>query len=210
MPPEEGGDARIDSIERLRALYSAPSEPALAKERSALTPEYRRLIEASPFVVLASSGPDGLDCSPRGDPHSVVHIEDDRTLLLPDRRGNNRLDTLANVLTDPRVALLFLIPGSGTTLRVRGTAEIRADAELLARFTIEGRPPRTVLVVRIESVFFQCARAILRSGLWDPARPAAPADLPSAGEMLQWASDGRIDGAAYDRNWPDRARRSLW
>ncbi|GAB4361087.1 MAG: pyridoxamine 5'-phosphate oxidase family protein [Kiloniellaceae bacterium] len=200
----------IRSAEELEALYDQPGDASLVKETDRLTPQYRRFIEASPFVALATSGPGGLDCSPRGDRGAVLHIEDDRTLMLPDRRGNNRIDSLRNVLHDPRVALLFLVPGSGSTIRVNGRAQIGVDPALLARFAVDGKAPRSVLVIDVETVFFQCARAVVRAALWDPARHVDPKSLPTPGEILAVLSDDRVGGEAYDRDWPERARQSLW
>ena len=160
----------IRSVEELDALYGQPVEAAIVKEVDRITPEYRRLIEASPFFALATAGPEGLDCSPRGDLPGFVRIVDERTLMIADRRGNNRVDSLRNVLADPRVGVLFLLPGLGETLRVNGTAAVSVDPALLDRFAVAGKPPRTVLVVRVSEVFFQCSRAVLRAGLWNPAR----------------------------------------
>ena len=200
----------ITSVEQLEALYEQPGEASLVKEADRLTPLYRRLIEASPFMALATVGPDGLDCSPRGELGGVVHIEDERTLMLPDRRGNNRIDSLRNVVRDPRVGLLFLIPGSGSTLRLNGRARLSAEAALLARFAVDGRPPRTVMVIAVEQVFFQCARAIVRAELWNPEHHVDPKALPTPGQILAEMSEARVGGEAYDREWPARARRSLW
>ena len=200
----------ISTIEELEALYGAPLETSLVKEIDRLTPQYRALIEASPFATLASCGPEGLDCSPRGDLPGFVRVADDRTLLLPDRQGNNRIDTLRNVVRDPRVALLFLIPGSGTTLRVNGRATLSVDAELLSSFAVEGKAPRSVMVIAIDRVYFQCARAIVRSDLWNPERRVDPKSLPTPGQILAALSDRRIGGEAYDREWPERARKSRW
>jgi PPOX class probable FMN-dependent enzyme len=200
----------VHDAEALKALYGASSDASLVKEMDHITPEYRRLIEASPFMVLATAGPEGLDASPRGEYPFVVTIEDEKTLLLPDRRGNNRIDSLANVLADPRVAMLFLIPGSGTTLRVNGVAVISVDPALTARLTVEGKAPRSVLVISVETVFFQCARAVIRAGLWDPSRHADPALLPSAGDILKACTEGRFDGGSYDREWPSRARETMF
>ncbi len=207
--------SRIDTEEALQTLYGTPSDASIVKETDRLTPEYRALIEASPFMALATAGPEGLDCSPRGELGGVVHIEDARTVMLPDRRGNNRVDSLGNIVRDPRVALLFLIPGSGTTVRLNGRAEIRDDEGLLARFAVDGKPPRSVVVIAIETVYFQCSRAIVRSELWNPERFLAPKDLPSPGRILQAMTEPRddvatYDGAAYDAEWPERARRTLW
>ncbi len=200
----------ITTLEALEALYGAPSEPALVKEADHVTAHYRALIAASPFVALATSGPEGLDCSPRGELGGVVRIHDERTLMMPDRAGNNRTDSLRNVVRDPRVALLFLIPGSGTTLRVNGRAEVSIDPDLLSSFAVDGRLPRSVLVVRIDAIYFQCARAIVRSDLWNADRHVTSDAVPSAGEMLAALSAARVGGVAYDREWPDRARKTLW
>ncbi|MFD1705062.1 MSMEG_1061 family FMN-dependent PPOX-type flavoprotein, partial [Methylopila henanensis] len=164
----------VETIEQLEAIYGAPAESSLVKQVPRLTAEYRAIIEASPFAALATSGLEGLDCSPRGDGRGFVRIADDRTLILPDRKGNNRIDSLRNVLRDPRVALLFLVPGAGVTLRVNGRAEISVDADLLASFAVDGAAPRTALVISVEAVYFQCARAVIRSKLWDPAGFLAP------------------------------------
>ncbi len=201
---------RIATIEQLEAIYERPLETSTVKEIDHLTPHYRALIDASPFVALATSGPEGLDCSPRGDVGSVVHIHDDRTLMLPDRRGNNRIDSLRNIVRDPRVALLFLIPGSGTTLRVNGRAHLTDDAELLGSLAMEGKAPRSVIVIEIDSVYFQCARAVIRADLWNPAKHVDPANLPTAGAILAALSQERIGGEAYDKAWPERARQSMW
>jgi hypothetical protein len=199
----------IRSVEELEALYGQPVEASTVKEVDRITPHYQRLIEASPFFVLATSGPEGLDCSPRGDRPGFVRIADDRTLMLPDRRGNNRVDSLRNIVRDPRAALLFLIPGSGTTLRANGRAHLETDPALLASFSVEGKAPRSVIVFRVESVYFQCARAVLRAGLWDPESRVAPESLPSPGRILAALSAERVGGEDYDREWPERARNSM-
>jgi PPOX class probable FMN-dependent enzyme len=200
----------LTSIEQLEALYGLPGEASTVKELDRLIPPYARLIEASPFVALATSGPEGLDCSPRGDLAGFVRIRDERTLLMPDRRGNNRADSLKNIIRDGRVGLLFLIPGSGTTLRINGRAVVSVDAELCASFTMEGKPARSVIVMTIEAVYFQCARAIHRSDLWNAEKHVDPKALPTPGEILQATSHARIDAKTYDREWPERARNSMW
>lgn len=200
---------RISTEAQLAALYGEPGEASLRKETDRIHPVYRAMIEASPFVVLATSGPDGLDASPRGDPAGFVTVEDDRTLLLPDRRGNNRLDTLRNIVADPRVALLFLIPGMGETLRVNGRAAISVEPALLERFAVQDKAPRSVLIIEVERVFFQCARAILRSGLWRPAPARSELGLPTVGAMLS-AITGDFDGETYDRELPQRQRATLY
>lgn len=202
--------SRIESLEQLEAIYGKPMETSLIKEVDRLTPEYRRLIEASPFVTFASCGPEGLDCSPRGDLPGFVRVADDRTLLMPDRAGNNRVDTLRNIVRDPRVALLFLIPGLGTTLRINGRAHLSVAPDLLQSFVVEDKAPRSVTVIEIDSVYFQCARAIVRSALWNPEKRVDPKTLPTPGKILASLSDQRIGGETYDREWPERARKSLW
>ncbi|MFZ4072214.1 MAG: pyridoxamine 5'-phosphate oxidase family protein [Caulobacterales bacterium] len=202
---------QISDLAALEALYlPAPNAASTVKEVDFLTPEYQRLIAASPLVALASVGPEGVDCSPRGDAGQAVAIADPRTLLLPDRRGNNRIDSLRNIVRDPRIALLFFIPGSGTTMRVNGRASLHDDTDLLARFAVEGAPPRCVIKIVVERAYFQCARAIVRADFWNPERFVDPASLPSAGEMLAALSAGDEGGTAYDAAWPERARKTLW
>ena len=201
----------IGTIADLEALYgAAPVPAALVKETDRITPHYRRLIAASPFVALATMGPEGLDCSPRGDRPGFVRVADERTLVIPDRRGNNRIDSLRNILRDPRVALLFLIPGAGTTFRVNGRATVSAEPELLASLAVDGHAPRTAIVLTVETAYFQCARAVVRSDLWNPARHVDPHDLPTPGEILAALSDDTVGGRAYDAAWPARAQASLW
>jgi hypothetical protein len=200
----------ITSIAQLEAFYGAPSEASTAKEVQRLTTEYRAYIEASPFVALATGGPEGLDCSPRGDRPGFVRVRDERTLLLPDRRGNNRVDSLRNILRDPRVGLLFLLPGSGNTLRVNGRAHLSTDPELLASFVMEGKAPRCVLVIAVDAVYFQCSRALMRSDPWNPEKHVAPGRLPTPGDILGSLTGGRVGGPDYDLAWPERAKNSLW
>jgi uncharacterized protein len=203
--------SRIATIEELEAIYHAkPVAAATVKEIDRITPDYRTLIEASPFVALATCGPEGLDCSPRGDKPGFVRVVDERTLVMPDRRGNNRIDSLRNIVRDPRVALLFLIPGSGATFRVNGRAMLSAEPELLASFAVDDQAPRTAIVVTVEAAYFQCARAIVRSELWNPARHVDPKSLPTPGRMLAALSDGEVGGAGYDREWPERAAKTMW
>jgi PPOX class probable FMN-dependent enzyme len=199
--------ARIDQLE---ALFGEVGESSRRKEVDHLHPVYRSLIEASPFAILATVGPGGLDASPRGDPPGFVSVENDKTLLLPERRGNNRIDSLRNIVADPRVALLFLIPGVGETLRVNGRARISTAPALLQRFVMAGQPPKCVLVVDVDAVYFQCARAIQRSRLWQLVKPGAPRPVPSAGSMLAALTDSAIDGEAYDRDLPERQRATLY
>ncbi|UCH75931.1 MAG: pyridoxamine 5'-phosphate oxidase family protein [Rhodospirillales bacterium] len=200
----------VTDVAKLDDLYGRPSESSLVKEVDFIHPHYRALIEAAPFVALATCGPGGLDVSPRGDAPGFVHVEDETTLLLPDRRGNNRVDSLRNLVADPRMALLFLIPGIGETLRVNGRAAISVSPALLARFAVDGKPPRSVLIVNVETVFFQCSRAILRSDLWNPEPRIDRAALPSMGTILADLSDHRMNAEAIDKAWPERARRQLY
>src|SRR3954451_23399337 len=163
-------DHLVTSMEALERLYGEPFGPSLVKETDRITGPYRAFIEAAPFFALASGGPDGFDCSPRGDAPGFVRVADPKTLMIPDRRGNNRIDTLRNIVRDPRVSLLFLIPGVGETIRVIGRASISSDPALCESFIFAGKTPRTVIVVAVENVYFQCSKAIVRSKLWDPAR----------------------------------------
>jgi PPOX class probable FMN-dependent enzyme len=200
----------IATIEQLEAIYGFPGETSTVKVADRITPSYRTLIEKSPFAALATSGPEGLDCSPRGDLPGFVCIHDEKTLMMPDRRGNNRVDSLRNIVRDPRVALLFLIPGSGSTLRVNGSAQVSADPALLASFEMEGKTPRTVIVMTVHEVYFQCARAIVRSDLWNPDKRVDVRTLPTPGRILAEMSENRVGGDEYDRQWPERARRTMW
>ena len=203
-------DHLLTSIEQLEAIYGAPLERAILKELPRLIAEYRAFIEHAPFMALATCGPEGLDCSPRGDAPGFVRIVDDRTLALPDRRGNNRIDSLRNIVRDPRVALLFLVPGVGETLRVNGRAVISTEPALLDSFVVDGKAPRSVVLVTIDSVYFQCTKALVRSQLWDPARQVERKRLPSAGDILAAISKGGFDGAAYDKAQPERLKETLY
>ncbi len=202
---------RITSIEELDATYGEPAKAAIQKEVQRLTPGYRAMLEASPFVVLATAAPDGgLDCSPRGDPAGFVHVADEQTIILPDRPGNRRVDSLRNILGDPRVALLFLIPGQGETLRITGRAEISKDPELLARFEVNGRLPITVLVIHVDSIFFQCSKAIVRSKLWDPERHVPRGSLPTAGQLLEETTHAETLASEYDPWLQERIKQTLY
>jgi len=200
----------IATIGQLEAIYGQPNEASTVKVADRITPQYRVLIEKSPFAALATCGPEGLDCSPRGDLPGFVRIHDEKTLMMPDRRGNNRVDSLRNIVRDPRVALLFLIPGSGSTLRINGDARVSDDADLLASFGMDGKAPRTVIVMTVGEIYFQCARAIVRSDLWNPDKRVDPRSLPTPGQILAEMSENRVGGEEYDREWPSRARNSLW
>jgi PPOX class probable FMN-dependent enzyme len=200
----------VTDVAALERLYGLPSGASVEKEVGYIHPHYRRMIEVSPFVVLATSGPGGLDTSPRGDPAGFVIVEDEKTLLIPDRRGNNRIDSLRNIIADPRVALLFLIPGVGETLRVNGRAAISTAPSLLERFEMDGKRPRSVIVVSVDTVFFQCSRAIWRSKLWDPETFIERKALPSLGRMIADLSESRIEAETYDNGLYERLKTSLY
>ncbi len=200
----------ITTVQELEAIYGLPAETSVVKEVDRVTPHYRALIEASPFAILATCGPEGLDCSPRGDLPGFVRVHDEKTLMMPDRRGNNRTDSLRNIVRDPRVALLFMIPGLGTTLRLNGRAQLTTDADLVASFARDDKAPRSVIVIAVESVYFQCGRAIVRSDLWNPEKHVDPNSLPSNGEILASLSGNCLGGDEYDRTWAARAQQTLW
>ena len=203
-------DHLVTSMDALERLYDEPFGPSLVKETDRITGPYRAFIEAAPFFALASGGPDGFDCSPRGDAPGFVRVADEKTLLIPDRRGNNRIDTLRNIIHDPRVALLFLIPGCGETIRVNGRATISTDPALTQSFVIDGKAPRTVIVMNVDEIYFQCARAIVRSDLWNPDKRIDPKTLPTPGQILAEMSQNKIGGDEYDRIWPERAAATMW
>jgi uncharacterized protein len=203
-------DHLVTTMDALEALYGEPYGPAIVKEIDHVNQSYRALIAAAPFFALATSGPDGLDCSPRGDAAGFVRVHDEKTLLVPDRRGNNRIDSLRNIVRDPRVALLFLIPGVGETLRIIGRAAISTDPELTASFAVDGKEPRTVLIVSVERVFYQCTKAIVRSRLWDPATQVERKSLPSAGTILAEITGGKLGGPEHDRGQPERIKATLY
>jgi PPOX class probable FMN-dependent enzyme len=200
----------VTSMEALEVLYGEPYGPAIVKEIDHINTSYRAFIAAAPFFALATSGPDGLDCSPRGDAPGFVRVVDEKTVLVPDRRGNNRIDSLRNILRDPRVALLFLIPGVGETLRIIGRAAISTDPGLTASFVVNGKTPRTVLVVAVERVFYQCTKAIVRSRLWAQDTQIERASLPSAGTILAEISGGKMGGPEHDRGQPERIKATLY
>jgi PPOX class probable FMN-dependent enzyme len=200
----------VTTLEALAALYGEPYGPAIVKEIDHINPHYRKFIEAAPFFALATCGPEGLDCSPRGDAPGFVRVADAKTLHIPDRRGNNRIDSLRNIISDPRVALLFLIPGVGETIRVIGRASISTDPALTQSFIVNDKTPRTVIVVAVERVFYQCTKAIVRSKLWDPAGHIDRKSLPSAGAILAEISGGKIGGPEHDRGQPQRIKETLY
>ena len=207
----DGQDHVITTTAQLESLYAdAPYGPALIKEVDRVTPQYRKLIEAAPFVVIATSGPEGLDCSPRGDPPGFVRVIDEKTLIIPDRRGNNRIDSLRNLVRDPRIALLFLIPGVGETMRINGRAKISTDPKLTETFAINGKVPKCVLVVTVETAYFQCTKAIIRSKLWDPASKVDRKTLPTPGSIIAELTDGKMGGSEHDRLAPERIKETIY
>ncbi|MEW6341046.1 MAG: pyridoxamine 5'-phosphate oxidase family protein [Paraburkholderia sp.] len=200
----------LTTIEQLEKLYGEPHERSLRKEIPYVNEDYRAFIEFAPFVVLATSGPEGLDCSPRGDAPGFVRIIDERTLALPDRVGNNRIDSLRNIIANPHLALLFVVPGVGETLRVNGRGRISADAALLESFAVDGKLPRTVLLVDVDAVYFHCSKALARSRLWDPTRHVERSRLPSAGAIHRRLNGETFDAVAYDIELVERMRTSLY
>ena len=201
----------ITSVEQLEELYGKPVPRSLVKEIDFISDHYRPFIEKAPFVVLATVGPEGLDCSPRGDPAGFVRVSDEKTVMLPDRRGNNRADSLHNVVRDPRVSLLFLIPGIGETLRINGRAEISIAPDLCESFAMEGKLPRSVLVVTVDRIYFQCQKALARSRLWSADAQVQRADLPTAGQIMQALSaPGEFDAASYDANYPEHMKKTIY
>jgi hypothetical protein len=199
----------LKTIDELENHYGIPGEASLIKVTSQLTPAYREIVEKSWFCTLTTAGPEGLDCSPRGDTGPVVRILDARTLQMPDRRGNNRIDSLRNIIHDPRVSLMFMIPGWNNVLRINGRAEISVEAGLLASFEMEGKEPRSVIEITIEEVYFQCARAIMRADLWNPDNHLSKNDVPTPGQIIQEIKDS-FDGNTYDAEWLERAKGSMW
>jgi PPOX class probable FMN-dependent enzyme len=200
----------ITTVEELEAIYGPANPRSITKEIPCLNEDYRSFVEAAPFIVIATAGPEGLDCSPKGDQPGFVRVLDDKTLAVPDRPGNNRIDNLRNIIRDPRISLLFIIPGVEETLRVNGTATIATSPDLLGLFAVGGKRPKTVILVTIGSVYFHCSKALVRSALWDPGRFIERSRLPSAGAMLQRLTAGALDGAAYDRESPERTKATLY
>src|SRR6478672_3022839 len=203
-------DHTVTSVEQLEAIYGQPSGAAVLKEIDHVNAEYRAFIEAAPFFALSTNGPEGVDCSPRGDDPGFVRIADEKTLMIPDRRGNNRIDSLRNIVRDPRVSLLFLIPGVGETIRVIGRASITTDPALLDSFVFAGKTPRAVIVVTAERVYFQCSKAIIRSKLWEPETKVDRKSLPSNGTIIAAITQGREGGEEYDRAYPARLRETIY
>ena len=200
----------IETVEQLEAIYGAVGDASTVKVADHVTPLYRIFIEKAPFAALATIGPEGIDCSPRGHLPGSVRIHDPKTRMLPDRRRNNLVDSLRNIVRDPRVSLMFLIPGSGNAVRANGRAYLSVDPELLASFKVEGKAPRSVMVMNVDEIYFQCARAIVRSDLWNPDKRIDPKTLPTPGQILAEMSENKVGGAEYDRIWPERAAATMW
>lgn len=200
----------IKSIAELEEHYGQPKAPSLVKEVDHIHQVYRPFIEKAPFVALATVSEDGIDCSPRGDFAGFVRIEDEKTLMMPDRKGNDRIDSLRNIIADPRCSFMFMIPGSNTVLRVNGKARISVDRELRESFAIENAAPRSVIVLEVERVYFQCARALMRSQFWSIDAQIDPNTLPTPGHILSVLSENKVGGAEYDNAWPERAKNSMW
>lgn len=198
---------KIDKLDDLHALYGAVSAPARRKVASRLTPLYQAWIEASRFCILSTVGPDGVDGSPRGDDGPVVTVLDPHHLAMPDWRGNNRLDSLRNIVRDPRVALIFMVPGSKTLVRVNGRACLTDDTSLRARFEKGDKRPATVIVIEIQEIYTQCAKAVMRADIWN--RDDTPG-LPTVGQILAEMTDGEEGGADYDANYGDYAKPRMW
>src|ERR1700688_4011630 len=207
----DGKDHTITTTEALESLYSdAPYAPLLIKEPDHNPAQYPKRIEAAPFVVLATNGPEGLDCSPRGDPPGFVRVVDEHTLLIPDRRGNNRIDSLRNLVRDPRIALLFLIPGVGETMRIIGRAKLSTDPKLTETFAINGKVPKCVLVVTAQKPYFRLTKASIRAKLWDPGSKVDRKNLPTPGSILAELTDGKMGGPEHDRLAPARIQETVY
>ena len=203
-------DHLITTFEQLQSLYGEKMGASVIKEIDHINANYRKLIEASPFVAVTTSGPEGLDCSPKGDAAGFVRILDNKTLAMPDRPGNNRIDGFRNIVRDPRIALLFLIPGVGETLRVNGRASISIDPDLMQSFAVNNKLPRCILIVRVESIYFHCSKAIVRSKLWDETTKIGRESLPSTGTIIADLSQGKMGGDSYDREAPERIKAQLY
>ncbi len=200
----------VTTADELAALYAGPTERVLMKEIDHVDSVGRAFIAASPFLVLATGGPQGLDCSPKGDSPGFVQVENDgRTLLIPDRRGNNRLDGLKNLIANPRIGLIFFVPGANEAYRVNGQARISVDPALKRRFAVNGKEPSTVMVVTVEQAFQHCPKALVRSDLWRAGKGPRPTGVPTLGDFAA-ARDPAIDGAAHDTAYAKRMPDELY
>jgi uncharacterized protein len=209
-PAPDSNAADVTSIKALEEIYGAPVPRSLTKEIDHISDHYRQFIEAAPFVVVATVGPEGLDSSPRGDPAGFMRVTDEKTVMMPDRRGNNRLDSLRNLVRDPRISLLFLIPGVNETMRINGTARIVTDQALRDSFTMEGKAPATVIVTTVDRIYYQCPKALVRSKLWSPEALVERASLPTTGQMQRALVGEGFDGEAYDKDYPAHMKRTIY
>lgn len=204
---------KVTSVSELDAVYGKPVDRALWKEINHINEHYRQFIEASPFLILATYGENGVDCSPRGDPPGFVRLVGDKQLLLPDRRGNNRLDSLRNIVHNPQVGLIFLVPNAGEAIRVSGEAEILLDEELCASFTMNGKPASSVLSVTVHKAYYQCQKAIARSGLWKQESHIERSQLPTAGQISKHFADSQnveFDAEAYDSGYAEHMKKTMY
>jgi len=205
---------KINSIVELEATYGGPAVAgAQWKEIDHINDHYRQFIEKSPFLVLATQGHKGLDCSPRGDPAGFVRVLNEHCIQIPDRRGNNRLDSLRNIVINPEVGLIFLIPNIGETIRVSGKAEILIDQDLCETFAINGKPASSVISVKVDKAYFQCQKALVRSKLWDSAQHVERSELPSTGVMVkEFAAmqDIDFDADSYDQSYPEHMNKTIY
>ncbi|NRA86797.1 MAG: pyridoxamine 5'-phosphate oxidase family protein [Rhizobiales bacterium] len=200
---------KITTIEQLEALYKPPTGLTITKEIDFINDQYRQFIEASPFCILSTYGEKGIDCTPRGDPYPLVRITDSKTILLPDRKGNNRVDNMRNIIENSQVGLIFLVPNAGETIRVAGRAEIIVDVELNESFAIKGKPATSVLRISVDKIYFHCSKALIRSALWKSETYIDRKTFPTAGQMGK-AIDQSFDGETYDRNLPERYKKTLY
>ena len=207
----KGNDVKtVTSIEELEEIYGTPSVASLRKVTDRITPQYRKWLQASPLCALATVGPEGLDASPRGDIGNVLYELDEKTVLMPDWRGNNRMDSLRNIIRDGRVAVMLMTAGSTMVTRINGRAVVSLDADLINRFEERGARPRSVIVIHIDEIYFQCARAVKRADIWNKESWPNLADLPTAGQILEEMSNNEIDGTKYDHEWPNLAKDTMW
>ena len=204
---------KITSIESLESIYGNPGERSLWKEIDHINDHYRQFIEASPFLILATYGDNGVDCSPRGDPPGFVRIIGEHGILIPDRKGNNRLDSLRNIINNPQVGLIFLVPNAGETIRVSGRAKILVDKVLCESFAINGKPANCVISVRVHKAYYQCQKALARSRLWDASSYIERSELPSAGQMAEHFSATQgvaFDGDSYDEDYAEHMKKTIY
>ncbi len=200
----------VTSLAQLEAIYGDRMPTSVVKELDHINDDYRKLIEAAPFVAIATGCEDGFDCSPKGDAPGFVRVVDERTLMIPDRPGNNRIDGFRNILRNPDIGLLFLIPGVGETMRVNGKARLSVDPALRESFAVNGKPARSVLIIDVESAYFHCSKAIMRSKLWATESQVDRNNLPSTGAIIAGVSKGALGGEQYDREAPARNLANLY